>query len=142
MTASGALPGIYPLVPIGGRQYADGGVHSLYSADLAAGHDVVTVLSPIPLNDYLQAKLDAEIAALGPATVHVVTADQESLAAIGPDALAAETAQAALDTGAAQPARRSARCKRHGPRVPAALPDRHAPRDAGHARAAVMHHDA
>ena len=30
--------------------------------------------------------------------------------------------------------RRSARCKRHGPRVPAALPDRHAPRDAGHAR--------
>ena len=102
MTASGALPGIYPLVPIGGRQYADGGVHSLYSADLAAGHDVVTVLSPIPLNDYLQAKLDAEIAALGPATVHVVTADQESLAAIGPDALAAETAQAALDAGAAQ----------------------------------------
>ncbi len=102
VTASGALPGIYPLVPIGGRQYADGGVHSLYSADLAAGHDVVTVLSPIPLNDYLQAKLDAEIAALGPATVHVVTADQESLAAIGPDALAAETAQAPLDAGAAQ----------------------------------------
>ena len=102
VTASGALPGIYPLVPIGGRRYADGGVHSLYSADLAAGHDVVTVLSPIPLNDYLQAKLDAEIAALGPATVHVVTADEESLAAIGPDALAAGTAQAALDAGAAQ----------------------------------------
>ncbi len=102
VTASGALPGIYPLVPIGGRQYADGGVHSLYSADLAAGHDVVTVLSPIPRNDYLQAKLDAEIAALGPATVHVVTADEESLAAIGPDALAAGTAQAALDAGAAQ----------------------------------------
>ena len=102
MTASGALPGIYPLVQIGGRRYADGGVHSLYSADLAVGHDVVTVLSPIPLNDYLQAKLDAEIAALGPATVHVVTADQESLAAIGPDPLAARTAQAALDAGAAQ----------------------------------------
>ncbi len=102
VTASGALPGIYPLVPIGGRRYADGGVHSLYSADLAAGHDVVIVLSPIPLNDYLRGKLDAEIAALGPATVHVVTADEESLAAIGPDALAAETAQAALHAGAAQ----------------------------------------
>jgi NTE family protein len=102
VTASGALPGIYPLVSIGGRRYADGAAHSLYSADLAAGHDVVTVLSPIPLNDYLRAKLDAEIAALGSATVHVVTADEESLAAIGPDALGAETAQAALDAGAAQ----------------------------------------
>jgi NTE family protein len=102
VTASGALPGIYPLVSIGGRRYADGGVHSPFSADLAAGHDVVTVLSPIPLNDYLRAKLDAEIAALGPATVHVVTADEESLAAIGPDALAAGTARAALAAGAAQ----------------------------------------
>jgi NTE family protein len=102
VTASGALPGIYPLVPIGGRRYADGGVRSLYSADLAAGHDVVTVLSPVPHHHYLQAKLDAEIAALGPATVHVVTADEESLAAIGPNPLAAETARAALDAGAAQ----------------------------------------
>jgi NTE family protein len=102
VTASSALPGVYPLVTINGRRYADGGVHSLYNADLAAGHDVVTVLSPIPLNDYLQAKLDAEIRALGPATVHVMTADDESLAAIGPDAPSAEAAQAALDAGVAQ----------------------------------------
>jgi NTE family protein len=102
VTASGALPGIYPLVEIGGRRYADGAAHSLYSADLAAGHDIVIVLSPIPLNSYLRGKLDAEIAALGPATVHVVTADEESLAAIGPDPLAAQTAQAALDAGAPQ----------------------------------------
>jgi NTE family protein len=66
VTASGALPGIYPLVTINGRQYADGGAHSLYSADLAAGHDVVRVLSPLPLDDYLRAKLDAEVKALGP----------------------------------------------------------------------------
>jgi hypothetical protein len=62
----------------------------------------VTVLSPLPLNDYLQAKLDAEVKTLGPATVHVVTADEESLAAIGPDALSAEAAQAALGAGMAQ----------------------------------------
>lgn len=102
VTASGALPGIYPLVTINGRQYADGGVYSLYSADLAAGHDVVTVLSPLPLNDYLRAKLDAEVKALGPATVHVVIADEQSLAAIGPDALSAEAAQAALEAGMVQ----------------------------------------
>lgn len=100
--ASCALPGIYPLVIINGRRYADGGAYSLYSADLAAGHDVVTVLTPVPLNDYLRAKLDAEVTALGPATVHLVTADEQSLAAIGPDPNADDTAQAALGAGIAQ----------------------------------------
>jgi NTE family protein len=100
--ASGALPGIHPLVAINGRRYADGGVHSLYSADLAAGHDVVTVFSPMPLNDYLQATLAAEIKALGPATVHVVLAYKQSLATIGPDALSATVARAAAEAGIAQ----------------------------------------
>jgi NTE family protein len=100
--ASGALPGIYPLVAINGRRYADGGVHSLYSADVAAGHDVVIVFSPIPLNDYLQARLDAEIRTLGPATVHIVLADEQSLAAIGPDALSAAAVRAAVEAGMAQ----------------------------------------
>jgi NTE family protein len=103
--ASGALPGIYPMVAIGRRRYADGGVHSLFSADLAAGYDVVAVFSPVPLNDYLQAVLDAEIKALGPATVHVVLADKQSLAAIGPDALSAATARAAAEAGMAQACR-------------------------------------
>jgi NTE family protein len=102
VTASGALPGIYPLVPINGRRYADGGVHSLYNADLAAGHDVVTVLSPAPLNDYFRTKLDAEVAALGAAEVQIVIADERSLAAIGPDPNSAAAARAALDAGAAQ----------------------------------------
>ena len=52
-----------------------------------------------------QAKLDAEISALGPATVHVVTADEKSLAAIGPDANSADAASAALDAGEAQASR-------------------------------------
>lgn len=102
VTASGALPGIYPQVELNGRRYADGTAHSLYSADLAAGHDVVTVLSPLPLNDYLRAKLDAEITALGVATVHVVIADEQSQAAIGPDALSRKAAQAAVEAGIAQ----------------------------------------
>jgi NTE family protein len=105
VTASGALPGIFPLVALGGRRYADGGVHSLYNADLAAGYEVVTVLSPLQLNEYLQGKLDAEVAALGAATVHVIVADDVSLAAIGSNPLGAQTARAALDAGAAQAAR-------------------------------------
>jgi NTE family protein len=67
VAASGALPGVFPLVTIGGRRYADGGVHSLYNADLAAGHDVVTVLTPPALNDYFRAAFDVEVAALGTA---------------------------------------------------------------------------
>jgi NTE family protein len=100
--ASGALPGIYPLAEIDGRRYADGGAHSLYSADLAAGHDEVTIISPIPLNPHLQGQLDTEVAKLGDATVNVIVADDESLAAIGPDPLAVETVPAAVDAGAAQ----------------------------------------
>ena len=102
VTASGTLPGIFPLVTIDGRRYADGGVHSLYNADLAAGHDVVTVLSPMSLNPYLRGLLDSEVGALGEATVRVIVADDASLAAIGPNPGSAETAPAALEAGAAQ----------------------------------------
>lgn len=109
--ASGALPGMFPLVTIGGRRYADGGVHSLYNADLAAGHDVVTVLSPMAVNDHFRATLDAEVAALGTAAFHLLTADQESLAAIGPDPGAAEAAPAAVAAGMAQARRDIARLR-------------------------------
>jgi NTE family protein len=111
VAASGALPGIFPLVAIGGRRYADGGAHSLYNADLAAGHDVVTMLTPLPLNDYLRAILDAEVAALGSAAVHVLTADQESLAAIGPNAFGAEAVAAAAEAGTAQARREIAKLR-------------------------------
>jgi NTE family protein len=111
VTASGALPGVFPLVTIGGRRYADGGAHSLFNADLAAGHDVVTVLTPMPLNDHLRATLDAEVAALGTAAVHVLTPDQESLAAIGPNPIAAEAVPAAADAGMAQAHRDIARLR-------------------------------
>jgi NTE family protein len=48
VTASGALPGLYPLAEIDGRRFADGGAYSLYSADLAAGHDAVVVIGLMP----------------------------------------------------------------------------------------------
>jgi hypothetical protein len=90
------------LVTINGRRYADGGARSLYNADLAAGHDVVIVISPIPLNEYLQSKLDSELAELGAATVRVIVADEASIAAIGPDPLSAAAVLAALAAGTAQ----------------------------------------
>jgi NTE family protein len=103
LAATSALPGIFALPTIGGTRYVDGGVHSLYNADLASGHDVVVVLSPLAPNPYSAALLEAERAALGEGTaVHVILADETSLAAIGPDALSPQTAPAALEAGEAQ----------------------------------------
>lgn len=100
--ASCAVPGVFTPVTIDGRRYADGGLRSPYNADLAAGHDVVLVLSPLGASAYLQPLLEAEIASLNDAKVHVITADDASLAAIGPDLLSTETTNAALDAGRAQ----------------------------------------
>ncbi len=105
VTASGALPGIYPLSEINGRRFADGGLWSLYSADLAAGHDVVIVISPVPLNPRLRGQLDAELAALGDCVNHVILADELALAAIGPDLSSVSAQGPALDAGMAQAAR-------------------------------------
>jgi NTE family protein len=105
VTASGALPGIYPLAEIDGLRFADGGAYSLYSADLAAGHDVVIVISPMPLNPNLRRKLDAEVATLADSVSHVILADELSLAAIGPDPNSVHAQSPALDAGMAQAAR-------------------------------------
>jgi NTE family protein len=111
VTASGALPGIFPLVSVNGARYCDGGVHSAYNADLAAGHDVVIVLTPIVPVMGLRTVLDAEIAALGQATVRTVVADAASLTAIGPNPLSGATAKAALNAGVMQAARQHAALK-------------------------------
>ncbi|HEX2913778.1 MAG TPA: patatin-like phospholipase family protein [Chloroflexia bacterium] len=47
VTASSALPGIWPPVTIGNSRYIDGGVYSMENADLAAGYDRVIILQPI-----------------------------------------------------------------------------------------------
>lgn len=50
MAASCAVPGVFPPITIGGRRYMDGGVRSVANVDLAAGHDRVLVLAPIPFS--------------------------------------------------------------------------------------------
>lgn len=102
VTASGALPGVFPLARIDGRRYADGSVHSLYNADVAAGHDVVVVVSPLAISDYMRRRLATEIDALDDAAVRVVVADESSIAAIGPNPLSVATGAAAVAAGAAQ----------------------------------------
>ncbi|WP_205471945.1 patatin-like phospholipase family protein [Nocardioides sp. SYSU D00038] len=46
VNASCAVPCVYPPIPIGGRTYIDGGVHSGANADLADGCSVVVAICP------------------------------------------------------------------------------------------------
>jgi NTE family protein len=46
VTASCAVPCIFPPIPINGSRYMDGGVRSRTNADLAVGYDKVYVLAP------------------------------------------------------------------------------------------------
>lgn len=46
VTASCAVPAVYPPVPVGGRLLMDGGAHSMTHADLASDCDRVVVLAP------------------------------------------------------------------------------------------------
>ncbi|MFG3578852.1 patatin-like phospholipase family protein [Micromonospora chersina] len=102
VAASCAVPGIWPPVVIGDRRYVDGGVRSMTNADLAAGADRVLIIQPT-LADTPQpwGDLDAEIAALAPATVHVISADQASVDAFGTNALSPATRAASARAGRA-----------------------------------------
>ncbi len=111
VAASCAVPGIWPVVTIGDRQYVDGGVHSGANADVAAGCDVVLVLSPT-LPDgptVLGRPLADELIDLGSAAVHVIHADAASLAAFGANPLSPSTrrpsAAAGREVGRAHAAR-------------------------------------
>lgn len=102
VAASCAVPGIWPPVTIDGQRYMDGGVRSMTNADLAAGADRVLIIQPTlegtpqPWGD-----LDAEIAALAPAKVHVISADQASVDAFGTNPLSPTTRAASARAGRA-----------------------------------------
>jgi NTE family protein len=81
VAASCAIPGIFPPITIGRRRYIDGGVRSATSADLAAGLDVVVVISPTRTGEQSNGRQLAEVAQLRGTGSAVIE--------IGPDAVAA-----------------------------------------------------
>ena len=87
VTASCAVPEVWPSVEISGERYVDGGTWSGSNADLAEGADRVVVLVPAALQPETLDLLAAERESLAPASSVVVAVDEESLAAIGPNAL-------------------------------------------------------
>ena len=88
VAASCAVPGVWPPVTIGDRRYMDGGVGSSVNIALADDCDVVVVLvpsgrsTPSPFGDGAAEEVDTFAAA-----TFGVFADEESLAAFGPNPL-------------------------------------------------------
>jgi NTE family protein len=87
VAASCAVPGVWPPVTIGDRRYMDGGVGSSVNMALASDCDVAVVLvpsgrsTPSPFGDGAGEEVDGFAGSFG------VFADDESLAAFGPNPL-------------------------------------------------------
>jgi NTE family protein len=86
VAASCAVPGVYPPVTIGGRRYVDGGMRSATNADLAAEHERVVVLAPIPRGLGPMTSVAGHLRDLTARTA-VVAPDAASRAAIGRNVL-------------------------------------------------------
>ena len=109
VTASCAIPGIWPPVTIGAGRYIDGGTRSAVNADLAAGYQRVLVLAPMA-----DPSLDEQVAGLkaAGAEVQVITPDDESTAASGLNPLDPEVRAPAARAGYAQGERAAAAVSR------------------------------
>jgi NTE family protein len=102
VTASCAVPCVFPPIRVNGRRYIDGGVRSGTNADLAAGADPIVVIAPMADAGPLGAP-PAELAALRVrSTVTLIKPDGPALAAIGTNVLDPSRRAAALDAGIMQ----------------------------------------
>ena len=100
VTASCAVPGVWPPATIDGRRYVDGGVRSGTNADLAAGCDRVLLITPTLADaPSIWGSVQDEIEQLKPAEVMVVYADEASQAAFGRNPLSPATRRPAALAG-------------------------------------------
>ncbi|GAB2813468.1 patatin-like phospholipase family protein [Actinoallomurus bryophytorum] len=98
VTASCAIPLLWPPVTIGASRYVDGGIRSVANADLAEGCDRVLILAPVSDGKVTG---QAETLSAG-ARVHVIEPDAGSHAAIGTDVGDPATRLPAATAGHAQ----------------------------------------
>ena len=101
VTASTAVPGVYPPVPIAGRRYIDGGARSGGNADLARGCDLVLALMPRdrsvgPMRSVAQQLEGVPTLVIGP--------DEKGAAAVGANLLDPASQVASARAGHAQAA--------------------------------------
>lgn len=102
VAASRAVPGLLPLVTIGGRRFVDGALGSATNADLLPGDDRIVIV-PLParatnlVEALWRAALEAEVA-----DGLVIDADEASVAAMGGDPMSGASAGIAVTAGYAR----------------------------------------
>ena len=111
VTASCAIPGIWPPVTIGPARYIDGGARSVVNADLAAGYQRVLILAPMA-DPSLDEQVAGLVAAAEEVEVLVITPDDESTAAFGLNPLDPAVRAPAARAGYAQGLRAAAAAAR------------------------------
>jgi NTE family protein len=89
VSASCAVPGVFPPVTIDGKRYMDGGVRTTTNADLVENYDEILVIAPIP-------------DALRVPHARVITPDEASLAAMTTNVLDPATRVPSAHAGLAQ----------------------------------------
>lgn len=109
VASSCTVPGLFPVVPINGKRYMDGGVRSTTNADLASGYERILVIAPIgsrndgidPLGRRIS---EAEMAALRSAGSQADLAfpDAASLEAMGINRMDAKRQKVTAEAGARQ----------------------------------------
>ena len=105
VSASCAVPGVWPTVSIGGRRWIDGGIRSAANADLAAGHAQIVVVAPITSGWGPITSVAAQVAELRKqARVVVVAPDEAARRAIGRNVLDPARRAASARAGRAQAA--------------------------------------
>jgi NTE family protein len=106
VTASCAMPGLWPPVALCGRRWMDGGVRSTTNADLARGHRRVVVLAPMPRAFGPGPRAERHAAALraGGARVALLTPDSAARRAAGRNPLDPSRGAACARAGRAQAA--------------------------------------
>jgi len=104
VTASCAVPGVFPTITVAGRPMMDGGVRSTTNADVAAGHDRVLVVacSVEPATSPTGPTLRQTAADLGTEHVLVVQADAVSIRAFGTNTLSVASRVASAEAGRRQ----------------------------------------
>lgn len=109
VSASGAVPGVWPVTTIAGVDYVDGGVwRTAENAHLAAGSPRVVILAPMGNvgggSSGAESGLERDVATLraqGSAVI-VIAADGDALAAMAPNPLDPVTRKPAAEAGLAQ----------------------------------------
>ncbi|UUU43128.1 patatin-like phospholipase family protein [Streptomyces sp. NBC_00162] len=110
VSASCAVPGVWPPVTVGGRRYIDGGTRSATNADLAAGYARVVILAPIALGSRLVPSPAAQSAKLREAGARVllITPSAAARKAFGRNVLDPARRDPAARAGLAQAAEHAA----------------------------------